>query len=253
MPAFEKHKVSPPDFYDQRKIEFAVGDSVRVRVGNTHVFRNTIILVIPAKTMTIRYEGNTDTIDMLLASVKQSGPDGEFANELSGLGGCSSGSSSKVHKLTKTTTKADQLHDWVIDKVTRLIVKPNVGPITPVASRMFMVYESNFFIGEDWVPQEEEEIGLLESLNDELVCDVCPCAHLKFLRDLFHATPSECLMMRMLGRLEPVCLGETVEERRRFTRTMSKRRLPWCPTQLFLLLLLLLLVSTCSLLALSAH
>ena len=30
-----------------------------------------------------------------------------------------------------------------------------------------MVYESNFFIGEDWVPQEEEEIGLLEALNDE--------------------------------------------------------------------------------------
>jgi hypothetical protein len=40
--------------------------------------------------------------------------------------------------------------------------EPNVVPITPVASRMFMVYESSFFIGEDWVPQEEEEIGLLE-------------------------------------------------------------------------------------------
>ena len=33
------------------------------------------------------------------------------------------------------------------------------------------------------------------------------------MRDLFHATPSDCLMVRMLGRLEPVCLGETVEER----------------------------------------
>ena len=74
------------------------------------------------------------------------------------------------------------------------------------------MYESSFFIGEDWVPQEVE-IGLLETLKDELVCDVWSCAHLKFLWDLFHETPSECLMVRILGRLEPVCLGETVEER----------------------------------------
>ena len=49
------------------------------------------------------------------------------------------------------------------------------------------------------IPQEEE-IGLLEELNDELVRDVWACAHLKFLRDLFHTTPSECLcgMVRMI-------------------------------------------------------
>ena len=70
IPAFEKRKVSSPDFYDQRKMEFVVGDSVRVRVGNTHAFRNAIIMVVAAKTMTIQYEGNTDTIDMPLASVK---------------------------------------------------------------------------------------------------------------------------------------------------------------------------------------
>jgi hypothetical protein len=58
--------------------------------------------------------------------VLQHGPDGEFANGLSGLGG----------KRAKPDTKADQTYDWVIDRVTRLIVKPNVGPITPVASRM---------------------------------------------------------------------------------------------------------------------
>ena len=43
--------------------------------------------------------------------------------------------------------------------------------------------------------------------------NVWTCAHLKFLRDLFHETTSECRMVRMVGRLEPVCLGETVEER----------------------------------------
>ena len=32
-----------------------------------------------------------------------------------------------------------------------------------------MVYDSSILIGEDWVPQEEEEIGLLETLNDPVV------------------------------------------------------------------------------------
>jgi hypothetical protein len=127
---------------------------------------------------------------------------------------------------------------------------------------MFIVYESSFFIGEEWVPQEEAEIGLLEALNNELVRDFWVCAHLKFLRNLFHATPSECRVVRMLGRLEPVCLSETVEEhmasleeqleRRLFTRTMSRRSLSWCPPLLlFLLLLPLPLVSTLLLVVLS--
>ena len=49
MSGFEKHKVSSPDFYGQRKMEFVVGDSVRVRVGNTHDFRNDIILIIDTR------------------------------------------------------------------------------------------------------------------------------------------------------------------------------------------------------------
>jgi hypothetical protein len=174
--------------------------------------RNAIILAIAADTMTIQNEGSSGTMDLPLASIKQAGPDGEFANGLSGLGGCSSSGSKKLRKRTKPALKTEQTYDWAIDKVTRLIVKPNVGPVTPVASRMFIVYESSFFIGEEWVPQEEAEIGLLEALNNELVRDFWVCAHLKFLRNLFHATPSECRVVRMLGRLEPVCLSETVEE-----------------------------------------
>ena len=76
-----------------------------------------------------------------------------------------------------------------------------------------MVYESSFLINEEWVTQEEAEIGLLETLNYELVCDVWAYAYLKFLRDLFHTTSSDILMGQTLGRLESVCLGETVEER----------------------------------------
>jgi hypothetical protein len=49
-----------------------------------------------------------------LASVKQPGPDGEFANGLSGLGGNSSSGSSKPRKRTKPALKADQTYDWAI-------------------------------------------------------------------------------------------------------------------------------------------
>jgi hypothetical protein len=44
-----------------------------------------------------------------------------------------------------------------------------------------MVYESSFLISEEWVPQEETEIGLLEMLNDQLVRDAC--TYPKFLCD----------------------------------------------------------------------
>jgi hypothetical protein len=56
---------------------------------------------------------------------------------------------------------------------------------------MVMVSESSFLINEEWVTPEEAEIGLRETLNYELVRDVWACAHLKFLRDLFHTTPSD--------------------------------------------------------------
>jgi hypothetical protein len=78
---------------------------------------------------------------------------------------------------------------------------------------MVMVYESSSLINEEWVTSEEAEIGLLETLNYELVCDVWEFAYLKFLRDLFHTTPSDIIMGQMLGRLESVYLDETVEER----------------------------------------
>jgi len=73
------------------------------------------------------------------------------------------------------------------------------------------------------VQQEEAEIGLLQALNDPVTSDLWACAHLKFLRDLFHATPSECLMVRMLGRLEPVCIGETVDERQESLEEYNER------------------------------
>ena len=84
--------------------------------------------------MTIQSEGNTDTIDMTLVSVKQTGPDGEFT-------GFPTSAASEVAAASSLASAPKR-------------------PSRPTS-----------FIGEDWVPQEEVEIGLLEALNDELVRD----------------------------------------------------------------------------------
>ena len=75
-----------------------------------------------------------------------------------------------------------------------------------------MVYDSSMLIDGEWVPQDEESINMLEAFNDPILGDMWACAHHSFLRDLFLSTPCEDLKVRMLGSLEPMCLGETVEE-----------------------------------------
>jgi hypothetical protein len=95
MPLLEKRIIVRPPRLGQRKLEFKLKDLVRARVANTIVFRNATIIAIAGTSMTIQYEGCPDTVDLPLASIKQHGPDGEFANGLSGLGGCSSRSSSR--------------------------------------------------------------------------------------------------------------------------------------------------------------
>jgi hypothetical protein len=138
----EKRKVMTPDRYGQRHLQFVVGDPVRVRVGATHAFRHAKIIAIADETMSISYEGTIDTVIVPLASVKQPGADGEFANGLSGLGGCSR-SGSRPRKRSKAASKTDELHFWAVDKITRLIVKENVGGITSVASRITSVASSS--------------------------------------------------------------------------------------------------------------
>jgi hypothetical protein len=179
--------------------------------------------------MTIQYEDCTDTVELPLASIKQHGADGEFANDLSGLRGCSSsGGRSRSNKRTKTTSKPaepPELHCWAVDVMTRLFVRPNTGAPTSVASRTFMVYDSSMFIDGEWVPQEEATINMLETLNDPIAGDVWSCAHLKFMHEA----------RRLMSVRRPSRSGMRGSL---FTLTMSTRRLPWWPPQLQLLLLL---------------
>ena len=148
-------------------------DLVRTRVGNTIMFRNATIIVIAQTSMTIQYDDCTDTVELPLASLKQHGADGEFANGLSGLGGCrSSDDRSRSNKRSKTASETGELHFWAIEKITRLFVIPNSGAVTSVTSRTFMVYDSSILINEEWVPQEEATINMLETLNDPVASDV---------------------------------------------------------------------------------
>jgi hypothetical protein len=87
-----------------------------------------------------------------------------------------------------------------------------------------MVYDSRMLINEEWFPQDEESINMLEAFNDPILGDMWACAHHSFLHDLFMSTPSEDLKVRMLGCLEPMCLGETVEERQATVEEQEERQ-----------------------------
>ena len=92
-------------------------------------------------------------------------------------------------------------------------VKSKTHDTPSVVSRVTINFNLSYLVDGVWVPQPPEEIGLLEALEDKVVRDVYVCGILKFLCDLYHATPSDLGMTAMLGRLEPVSLGERVEER----------------------------------------
>ena len=87
-----------------------------------------------------------------------------------------------------------------------------------------MVYDSSMLINEEWLPQDEESINMLEAFNDPILGDMWACAHHSFLHDLFMSTPSEDLKVRMLGCLESMCLGETVEERQATVEEWDERQ-----------------------------
>jgi hypothetical protein len=87
-----------------------------------------------------------------------------------------------------------------------------------------MVYDSSMLIDGEWVPQDEESINMLEAFNDPILGDMWACAHHSFLRDLFLSTPCEDLKVRMLGSLEPMCLGETVDNEGATVEELDERQ-----------------------------
>ncbi len=87
-----------------------------------------------------------------------------------------------------------------------------------------MVYDSSMVINTEWVSQDEESINMIETFNDPILGDMWACAHHSFLHDLFLSTPSEDLKVWMLGVLEPMCLGETVDERQATVEEWDERQ-----------------------------
>jgi hypothetical protein len=160
---------------------------------------------------TIQYEGSIERINVPLGSVCRPGHDGEFANGLSGLGGGAS-TSSRLSRRRKRANKASRSTTGPSTTFRKIFVKPANGAIIPVASRTTLVFNSSLLMDGARVPQDLEVIGLLEALEDEVARDLYVCAILKFLRDLYLATPCDVGMTKMLGRLEPICQGEQVME-----------------------------------------
>jgi hypothetical protein len=192
MSALDKRQQQVPEFYDKHTLPFAVealSADLLVLLVQNYVF-------LPVR---------------LGVQVKVVVGDSEFANGLSGLGG---GSTSKTSsRCRKRANKADQKYDWSLDNIEKIYVKAANDAIIPVVSRTTLVFNSSLFMDGVWVPQDLEEIGLLETLEDEVVCVLDVCDVLKFLRDLYPDTDSDIGMTRMLGRLEPMCQGEQVLDR----------------------------------------
>ncbi len=107
---------------------------------------------------TIQYEGSIERINVPIGSVRRPGPDGEFANGLSGLGGGAS-TSSRLSRRRKRANKASQKYDWAIDNITKIFVKPANGAIIPVASRTTLVFNSSLLMDVARVPQDLEVIA----------------------------------------------------------------------------------------------
>jgi len=163
MSALDKRQQQVPEFYDKHTLPFAVealSADLLVLLVQNYVF-------LPVR---------------LGVQVKVVVGDSEFANGLSGLGG---GSTSKTSsRCRKRANKADQKYDWSLDNIEKIYVKAANDAIIPVVSRTTLVFNSSLFMDGVWVPQDLEEIGLLETLEDEIVCVLDVCDVLKFLRDL---------------------------------------------------------------------
>jgi len=204
-----KRLVQPPTRLGRTGEGFAVDDSVRARWKQTADFWDATIVAIGADNMTIRYDGDPGTTVVPLASVKHHGADGTFASGLSGLGG---GSARSAGARKRPASSSDKIA-WALDRVTKIYVKPQTLAISSVAERVTINFDLSYLVKGKWKPQPPQEVGLLAALEDKLTRDLYVCGMLKFMCDLYHATPSDLGMTAMLGRLEPVSLGERVEER----------------------------------------
>ena len=87
MTGIEKRPRLLPEFFGKRPAPLAIDDSVRVRDGQTHVFRDGVVLAIAADEATVRVEGSLVPIVVPMKSVKRHGADGDYADGSSGLGG----------------------------------------------------------------------------------------------------------------------------------------------------------------------
>ena len=195
-------------------LPFTLEDSVRVRDVQTDIFRVATIVVIASHGMTVQCEDSLVPIVVPLKSVKRHGAESDYADGSSGLGGgCSRKSTGLKSKRTKTGPDVTgPTISWSLDRIAKFYMKD--ANDASVASRTTMVYHSSHVGARgDLLPQEPEEIGLVEALQNDTVHDMYVGALGKFHSDLYLTTPSDAGMISMLVSLEPMCMGEEVLER----------------------------------------
>ena len=135
----EKRPRLLPEFFGKRPATLAIDDSVRVLDGQTHVFRDGVVLLIAADEVTVRVEGSLVPIVVPMKSVKCQGADRDYADGSSGLGGGARQGSKSKRK--KTAPAAAVQVSWSLDHVTKCYVKAVNGQT--VASRATMVYDNS--------------------------------------------------------------------------------------------------------------
>ena len=68
------------EFFGKRSVSITLEDSVRVRDGQTHIFRDAIVVAIATDEMTVHLEVSLVPIVVPMKSVKRHGADGDYAD-----------------------------------------------------------------------------------------------------------------------------------------------------------------------------
>ena len=155
-----------------------------MRDGHTHIFRDTIVLIV-----TDEIEGSLVPVVVPLKSVNRHGADDDYVDGSSGPGGGSCRQRLKS-KCVKTTPEVMVQISWNLDHISKFYMKDTND--SSVSYMSTTVYHSTY-VGtfDELLPQEPEEIDLVETLQNDSVCDMYVCALGKFHCDLYLATPSD--------------------------------------------------------------
>ena len=123
------------EFFGKRQLSITIEDSVRVRDGQTHVFRDATVVALRSDEMTVQVEGSLVPIVVPMKWVNRHVTDGDYADGSSGSDGGAS------RQMPKTAPAVMPQISWSLDRIAKFYMKDTNGQT--LASRATMVYHSN--------------------------------------------------------------------------------------------------------------